>query len=144
MVQSRQKALGDLQSLQNDKVYDAYMTLTFFFFIFLFPYSHEVDEGMQGLDIINVMHLFFTTLKNKATSVHQSKISNRLVQIFRQLEKLSDIQSQPESQLKFIIEAWLQVLLHYCLAQFSFITSLCCSRMTALISMFRLSNVEGY
>jgi len=46
MVQSRQKALGDLQSLQNDKVYDAYMTLTFFFFIFLFPYSHEVDEGM--------------------------------------------------------------------------------------------------
>jgi len=26
-----------------------------------------------------------------------------------QLEKLSDIQHQPESQLKFIIEAWLQV-----------------------------------
>jgi ariadne-1 len=42
---SRQKALGDLQSLQNDK-----------------------------------------------------------------LEKLSDIQSQPESQLKFIIEAWLQIV----------------------------------
>ncbi|ONM16393.1 putative E3 ubiquitin-protein ligase ARI8 [Zea mays] len=53
---SRQKALGDLQSLQNDK-----------------------------------------------------------------LERLSDIQSQPESQLKFIVEAWLQVLLHYCsLANFSF------------------------
>lgn len=28
----------------------------------------------------------------------------------RQIEKLSDIQCQPESQLKFIIEAWLQVI----------------------------------
>ncbi|VAH49063.1 unnamed protein product [Triticum turgidum subsp. durum] len=60
---SRQKALGDLQSLQNDKLTSA-------------------CPGLLRLTSANIS----------------------------QLEKLSDIQSQPESQLKFIIEAWLQIV----------------------------------
>jgi hypothetical protein len=83
MMQSRQKALEDLQSLQNDKVCDVYMILVILYSSFiasLFTYPEPL---------------------------------NQLVQIFCQLEKLSDIQNQPESQLKFIIEAWLQVLPHY-------------------------------
>lgn len=39
-------------------------------------------------------------------------IINQWLTVLVQLEKLSDKQCQPESQLKFIIEAWLQVILY--------------------------------
>uniref|UniRef100_A0A453P1J0 RanBP2-type domain-containing protein n=1 Tax=Aegilops tauschii subsp. strangulata TaxID=200361 RepID=A0A453P1J0_AEGTS len=43
---------------------------------------------------------------------HQGKRRLGICRVCRmiRLEKLSDIQSQPESQLKFIIEAWLQIV----------------------------------
>jgi hypothetical protein len=52
MMQSRQKALGDLQSLQNDKVCDAYMTLETLYYSFvvsLFTYPELLTTACLNL-----------------------------------------------------------------------------------------------
>ena len=61
------------------------------------------------LKIITVYFCFsILSLKGFLGGIHQMAISINEFMI-PQLEKLSDIQCQPESQLKFILEAWTQV-----------------------------------
>ncbi|GMP54914.1 hypothetical protein CsSME_00019906 [Camellia sinensis var. sinensis] len=58
------------------------------------------------------------------------------------LEKLSDKQSQPESQLKFIIEAWLQAQINHPCSLPMFVL-LCIGTVLTLVELLKASVYVG-
>ncbi|KAF9677000.1 hypothetical protein SADUNF_Sadunf08G0061800 [Salix dunnii] len=89
---SRQKALADLQQMQNVHR-TVFLKLLCWVNVYL-----DIVVSTLNLEIIK---LSFPLWKYLPVNGHPTGY---------QLEKLSDTQCQPESQLKFILDAWLQIV----------------------------------
>lgn len=90
MWQSRQKALADLHQMQTVHVCKLVHTICSSFANFKLSIECSISISCLLNDIRDCFNFLF----------------------FFQLEKLSDVHCTPESQLKFITEAWLQVNCH--------------------------------